>query len=152
MPRVRSVVHAVYAAVALLLLLASGSGCSEKKGLRITGIEPVNGIHTGNTLVTIRGSGFQEEGARGVKVLFGPQQARVLGFVGDDVLKVETPPGEVGKTVDVLVVFDDSRSLSYEKAFTYTEDTSHHFNVDTLTEGEKAKPPESASAAPAPAK
>jgi hypothetical protein len=148
MPRVRSAVHAV----AVLLLLAAGSGCSEKKGLRITGIEPVNGIHTGNTLVTIRGGGFQQEGAKGVKVLFGAQEARVLGFVGDDVLKVETPPGELGKTVDILVVFDDSRSLSYEKAFTYTEDTSQHFNVDTLTEGKKATPPESASAAPAPTK
>jgi hypothetical protein len=148
MPRVRSAVHAV----AVLLLLAAASGCSEKKGLRITGIEPVNGIHTGNTLVTIRGGGFQQEGAKGVKVLFGAQEARVLGFVGDDVLKVETPPGEVGKTVDILVVFDDSRSLSYEKAFTYTEDTSQHFNVDTLTEGETGKPPESASAAPAPTK
>ncbi len=148
MPRVRSAVYAV----AVLLLVAAGSGCSEKKGLRITGIEPVNGITTGNTLVTIRGSGFQQEGARGVKVLFGGQEARVLGFVGDEVLKVETPPGDVGKTVDVLVVFDDSRSLSYEKAFTYTEDTSQHFNVDTLTEGEKGKPPESAAAAPAPTK
>lgn len=148
MPRVRSAVYAV----AVLLLVAAGSGCSEKKGLRITGIEPVNGITTGNTLVTIRGSGFQQEGARGVKVLFGGQEARVLGFVGDEVLKVETPPGDVGKTVDVLVVFDDSRSLSYEKAFTYTEDTSQHFNVNTLTEGEKGKPPESAAAAPAPTK
>lgn len=148
MSRVRSAVYAV----AVLLLLAAAPGCSEKKGLRITGIEPVNGIHTGNTLVTIRGGGFQEEGAKGVKVLFGGQEARVLGFVGDEVLKVETPPGDVGKTVDVLVVFDDSRSLSYDKAFTYTEDTSQHFNVDTLTEGEKAKPPESASAAPAPTK
>lgn len=150
MPRVRSLVHAV-SATALLLLLASGAGCSEKQGLRITGIEPAQGIHTGNTLVTIKGGGFQEEGAKGVKVMFGDQEARVLGFVGDGVLKVETPPGDVGKTVDLLVVFDDSRSLTYPKAFTYTEDTSQHFNVDTLTEGDK-KAPESASAAPPPTK
>src|SRR5687768_15453721 len=103
MSRVRSVVHAAFA----VLCLTVAVGCSEKKGLRITGIEPKSGSHIGNSVVTIKGNGFQEGGAKGVKVLFGEQEARVLGFIGDDVLKVEAPAGDVGKTVDVLLVFDD---------------------------------------------
>jgi len=129
-------------------MLAFGAGCSEKKGLRITGIEPTSGTHGGSTTVNIRGTGFQEDGAKGVKVYFGEQEARVIGFVGDGVLKVETPAGEVGKTVDVLLVFDDARSLPLEKAYTYTEDTTDQFNVDSLVEGDKAKPARAAVPAP----
>jgi hypothetical protein len=136
MTRFRSAAHAVCLALALVLV-AAGSGCSEKKGLRITGIEPDRGTHNGATQVTIRGGGFQEGGAKGVKVYFGDQQARVIGFVGDDVLRVEAPAGALNKTVDVLLVFDDSRNLTYEKAFTYTEDTTDQFNVDALVDGTK---------------
>lgn len=152
MSRVRSPVHAVCLSLALSLLAAS-SGCSEKKGLRITGIEPVSGSHNGNTVVTISGSGFQEGGTKGVNVYFGDQRGRVMGFVGDDTLRVEAPPGELGKTVDVLLVFDDSRNLVYEKAFTYGEDTADQFNVDALVEGDKSKPSTaSATQQPPPAK
>jgi IPT/TIG domain len=145
MPRVRSVIFLVVAVV----MLAGGAGCSKKKGLRITGIEPTSGPYLGNSTVTIRGSGFQEGGTKGVKVYFGDREARVLGFVGDDVLKVETPAGEVGRTVDVLLVFDDARSLPYEKAFTYTERPAE-FNVDALVEGDKAGKPATGAAAPPP--
>ena len=141
--------RAAFAAAVTALLLAAGAGCSKKKGLRVTGIEPTSGPAAGNTTVTIHGNGFQEGGAKGVKVYFGDREARVLGFVGDDTLKVEAPAGEVGKAVDVLVVFDDARSLPYEKAFTYTEATDQ-FNVDSLVEGDK-KNPGAAGTAPAPA-
>lgn len=134
---VRSSVHALLA----LLLLASVAGCSQKKGLHITGIEPASGTYTGNTTVTISGSGFQEDGAKGVSVRFGDREARVLGFVGDGELKVETPAGEVGKTVDVLVVFDDARSLVLEKAYTYS-DAANSLTVDALGgDKQKAKTP-----------
>jgi hypothetical protein len=138
MSSVRSAAHAVSLGLALLLL-AVGGGCSEKQGLRITGIEPNIGTHNGATQVTIRGGGFQEGGAKGVKVYFGEKQARVIGFVGNDVLRVEAPAGDINKTVDVLLVFDDSRNLTFEKAFTYTEDTTDQFNVDALVDGKKAK-------------
>jgi len=137
MPRFRAA-HAVCLSLALLLV-AVGGGCAEKKGLRVTGLEPSKGTHNGATQVTIRGSGFQQDGAKGVKVYFGERQARVIGFVGDDVLRVETPAGELNKTVDVLLVFDDSRNLTYEKAFTYSEDTADQFNVDALVDGKQPK-------------
>jgi IPT/TIG domain len=146
MSRVRSAVCAVYTVLSLLAF-AGGAGCSEKEGLRVTGIEPKTGSHNGSTQVTIHGSGFQQDGAKGVKVYFGNSEARVIGFVGDNVLKVESPAGEVGKNVDVLLVFDDSRHLTYEKAFTYAEDATDQFNVDALVEGDKSKPA-SASATP----
>src|SRR6266545_7301356 len=115
MSRARCAGPVIFAAC--VLLLASGLGCEKKNGLRITGIEPTTGPAAQNTTVTIHGGGFQEGGAKGVKVYFGEREARVLGFVGDDTLKVEAPTGEVGQAVDVLVVFDDARSLPYEKAF-----------------------------------
>jgi IPT/TIG domain len=146
MSRVRSAVCAVYTVLSAVAF-AGVAGCSEKEGLRITGIEPATGSHNGSTQVTIHGSGFQQDGAKGVKVYFGDREARVIGFVGDDVLKVESPAGDLGKQVDVLLVFDDARNLKYEKAFTYAQDATDQFNVDALVEGDKAKPA-SASATP----
>ena len=129
-------VHLVAAAFAVMLLLCA-NGCGKKKGLRITGIEPTSGPYTGGTTVNIKGSGFQEGGAKGVKVYFGGGEAKVIGWIGDDTLKVESPavkPEEVGKSVDVLLVFDDARDLTIEKAFTY-EEVNKGFSVDALTEG-----------------
>jgi hypothetical protein len=68
-------------------------GCEKKEGLRITGISPTSGPYQGRDPVTILGSGFQAEGARGVKVYFGDKAANVLGFQGDNRLTVEPPPG-----------------------------------------------------------
>jgi hypothetical protein len=135
MPRRTWSVHAVLAAGLVVLGLAAGAGCSQKKGLSVTGIEPTSGPYTGNTTVTIHGSGFQQDGAKGVKVYFGGQQARVLGFVGDTMLKVDSPAGEVGQSVDVMLVFDDARNSEPLK-FTYTE-AGDQFNVDALVEGDK---------------
>jgi len=120
-------------------LLVGGAACNKKKGLHVTGIEPQSGPYTGSTTVSITGSGFQEGGTKGVKVFFGDRDARVLGFVGDDVLKVETPAGETGKTVDVVLVFDNA-TTSEPLKYTYTEGTDQ-FNVDSLVEGEKAAKP-----------
>jgi len=126
--------------------LVSAAGCSEKKGLSVTGIEPNSGPHSGNTTVTIRGTGFQDGGAKGVKVYFGGQEARVLGFVGDDVLKVDSPAGDIGKAVDVVLVFDNAKTSEPLK-FTYLE-SSDQFNVDALVEGGKAQ---ASQGAPSPA-
>ena len=59
----------------------------------------------------------------------------MLGFVGDDTLKVESPAGEVGQTVDVMLVFDDAR-VSPPLKYSYVE-TADQFNVDSLVEGDK---------------
>ena len=48
----------------------------------------------------------------------------------------------------MLVVFDDARSLPYEKAFTYAE-AADQFNVDALVEGNKKPPAATGGAAPA---
>lgn len=134
MPRAQ----AVRILLAACVLAAGLAGCEKKKGLTVTGIEPNSGPHTGGTTVTITGTGFQQDGAKGVKVYFGTQEARVLGFVGDGTLKVDSPAGEVGQTVDVVLVFDDARSSEPLK-FSYVE-AGDQFNVDSLVEGEKAAP------------
>lgn len=130
-------------------LLVGGGACSKKKGLHVTGIEPQGGPYTGGTTVSITGSGFQEGSTKGVKVYFGGQQARVLGFVGDDVLKVDSPAGDAGKTVDVVLVFDDARTSEPLK-YTYTE-AGDQFNVDSLVDGKAAAgttPPPAAGTTP----
>ena len=136
---------------ALVLLVAvGGAGCSKKKELSVTGWDPKVGPYTGGT-VTIEGTGFQEGGARGVKVYFGDKEAKVLGWIGDDKLKIEAPPGEIGQTVDILMVFDDAKDLKIEKAYKY-EDVQKSLNVDALTgdkqENDNAPPPSGSTPPP----
>ena len=123
--------RAVGSALALLIAVG-GAGCSKKKELSVTGWEPKVGPYTGGGTVTIEGTGFQEGGARGVKVYFGDKEAKVLGWVGDDKLKIETPPGEIGQEVNILLVFDDAKDLTIEKGYRY-EDVSKDLTVDALT-------------------
>ena len=120
-----------------LFVAVGGAGCSKKKELSVTGWDPKVGPYTGGGTVTIEGTGFQEGGARGVKVYFGDKEAKVLGWVGDDKLKIETPPGEIGSEVNILLVFDDAKDLTIEKAYRY-EDVAKDLSVDALT-GDKAK-------------
>ena len=143
--------RAVGSALALLLVIGGGAACSKKKELSVTGWEPKVGPYTGGGTVTIEGTGFQEGGARGVKVYFGDKEAKVLGWVGDDKLKIETPPGEVGQEVNILMVFDDAKDITIEKAYRY-EDVQKDLTVDALT-GDKPKddgttPPPSGSTPP----
>jgi IPT/TIG domain len=132
-------------------LLVGGGACNKKKGLHVTGIEPQGGPYTGGTTVSITGSGFQEGSTKGVKVYFGGQQARVLGFVGDGVLKVDSPAGDAGKTVDVVLVFDDARTSEPLK-YTYTEGADP-LNVDSLVDGKAppTAPPPATGSTPPPA-
>lgn len=125
--------------LALALALVGGvAGCEEERGLEITNIEPKTGPHTGGSSVTIMGHGFQEGGAKGVKVYFGDRPAQVMHIEGNDKLIVVPPPAEVGDVVDVTILFDDARQHVYEKAYTYV-DMTQGFGVDALTEGEEAK-------------
>lgn len=126
------------AAIAALCLLAFGACSEEKKGLRITGLSPKTGPYTGGSRVTIEGSGFASGGATGVKVYFGDRLGRQVVFEGDNTLYVEPPPGAIGETVDVVMIFDDGRKFTYPKAYTYV-DLTEGFSVDELTEGKKKK-------------
>src|SRR4029079_9360355 len=129
--------RAVGSALALLLVVGGGAACSKKKELSVTGWEPKVGPYTRGGTVTIEGTGFQEGGARGVKVYFGDKEAKVLGWVGDDKLKIETPPGEVGQEVNILMVFRDAKDITIEKGYRY-EDVQKDLTVDALT-GDKPK-------------
>lgn len=112
------------------------AGCGEKKeGLRITSIEPKVGPYTGGSLITIHGSGFESGGATGVKVYFGDKIGSRVVFEGDTKLQVEPPPGKRGDTVDVMLIFDDGRKFTAEKAYTY-EDLAKGFSADSLAPGE----------------
>ncbi len=142
--------RAVGSLLALLIAVAGGAGCSTKKELSVTGWDPKVGPYVGGGVVTIEGTGFQEGGARGVKVYFGDKEAKVEGWVGDDKLRVVTPPGEVGQEVNILLVFDDAKDLTIEKAYRY-EDVAKDLSVDALTGDvpeEGATPPPSGSTPP----
>ena len=121
----------VLAAVLCLLVFVAVSACKENKGLTITKLEPKTGPFQGGSSVTIFGTGFQSEGAQGVKVYFGDKKARVLSFVGDTKLMVEPPSGELNQTVDVTRIGDDARQLVDPQAYTYT-DVGQGFGVDEL--------------------
>lgn len=120
----------------LCLVLLFAAGCKKDKGLRIEKIEPDHGPAHGSSQITIHGSGFQSEGALGVKVYFGDKQGRNAHFQGDEKLIVDPPAGKKGDTVDLRIMFDDGRSKVIEAAYTYT-DPAEGFGVDELTEGGK---------------
>ena len=108
--------------IALALALFVGA-CGKDEGLKITGVEPKQGNYQGGDIVTIQGTGFQSGGAKGVKVYFGNAAAKVLAFRGDDELRVEVPGGKEGETVDIEIIFDDSRHNKIEKAYKYINPT-----------------------------
>lgn len=122
--------------LAALVFLSVGSlGCDGEKGLKIKGITPKTGPADGAGSVTILGNGFKEGGALGVQVYFGDKKARFLRFDGDDKMSVIPPPGEVGQSVDVQVVFGDGREHKFPGAYTYI-DPKEGFGVDALAPGE----------------
>ncbi len=118
------------------VVLALGSlACGQEEGLRITKLEPKSGTYLGGDTVTIFGSGFQAEGARDVIVYFGTNKAKVLAFDGDTKLRVQAPSGTKGKTVEITLIFGDSRKFSYPDAYTFIEPSG--IKVDDLVEKEK---------------
>lgn len=117
----------------LALVIASAmmlGGCSKEEGLKIKRIDPKQGDFRGGGAVTIFGTGFQSEGTQGVRVYFGNRSARVLGFDGDERLRVLAPGGKDGDVVDITVVFDDARQLSITKAYKYVD--PQPLNADDL--------------------
>ena len=72
----------------------------------------------------------------GVKIYFGDKKARFLRFEGDTKMVVVPPPGEVGQTVDVQVIFGDGREHKFSEAYSYI-DPKEGFNVNALAPGDK---------------
>jgi hypothetical protein len=114
-----------FALAAAALLLASAtvalSACNEKKELAVTKIHPKRGPYIGGDRVTISGTGFSL--TQGLEVRFGKNAASSPVIKESGEIIVETPAGEVGSTVDVIIVFDDARTLTIPKAYTYYDPT-----------------------------
>ena len=120
---------------AALLTLALGSiACDKEKGLKIKSLSPKTGPADGAGSVTIHGNGFKEGGAMGVKIYFGDKKARFLRFEGDTKMIVVPPPGELGQTVDVQVIFGDGREHKFSEAYSYI-DPKAGFDVNALAPG-----------------
>jgi len=112
-------------------------GCGKETKLQITNIEPKEGPIEGGETVVLDGTGFSHGGAKGAQVYFGRTAGRVLRFEGDSKLYVESPTGQKGETVDVSLVFDDSRQFTYPKAYTYI--VREDIKVDDLVGGGENK-------------
>ena len=97
---------------------AADLDCADR-GVVIHEISPGQGPAAGGTSVTVVGCGFMADGSSGVSIYFGRRSARVMAFESHTRLVVEPPPGVAGETVDVKIVFDDGRSFTYERAYTY---------------------------------
>lgn len=104
-----------------LLMLAA---CQGKQELSVTKIYPTRGPYIGGDPVTISGSGFKP--TQGISIYFGKNKAKPPVIKENGEIVVEPPAGDVGQTVDVEIVFDDSRSLKIPNAYTYFDPTDIH--------------------------
>ena len=80
----------------------------------ITGVKPADGPETGDTKVTITGTGFLS----GATVTFDGADAAVVKVVDDATITAKTPEGKVGP-VTVVVTNLDQPPATAKKAFTY---------------------------------
>lgn len=121
--------HVVALAAALAATCLLGA-CSEDTKLKVTGIEPSKGDFAGGTRVVIKGNRFIKDGQRNAKVYFGDcatigdncKPARVLGFRGDSELLVQAPGGQIGDTVDVLIIFEPGGEITLKDKYTYVQE------------------------------
>ena len=104
----------------ILLVNAVALGCSDDRALTVQRLSKDKG-QAGDELV-IHGSGFQSDGVKRVRVYFGNQQAKVKKFIGNDQILIEVPGGNnMGKTVDVQIIFEPGGAKQLAKAFKYIE-------------------------------
>ncbi len=91
------------------------------------GVTPDKGRVAGGETVTIASAKFRT-GDLGFTAYFGNKKASCLSAeAGPEKIEAHsevqlrciTPAGLVGETVDVVVVFDDSRSYRFSRAFTF---------------------------------
>jgi hypothetical protein len=108
-------------AVFALFLAFALSGCEQKKELAVLKIHPKRGPYIGGDRVTITATGFSP--TQGLEVRFGKNKASAPLIKENGEILVEAPAGELGSTVDVVIVFDDARTLTIPKAYTYYDPT-----------------------------
>jgi large repetitive protein len=106
--------------IVLALVVLGAAACGDTKGLSVSEIEPNRGPFLGGERVHIKGTGFSTTG--GMKVYFGKKPAK-NPVIKEGEIVVEPPPGKEGETVDIEIVFDDSRELKISKAYTYYDPT-----------------------------
>jgi hypothetical protein len=80
----------------------------------ITGVKPADGPETGDTKVTITGTGFLS----GATVTFDGADATAIKVVDDATITVKTPKGTAGP-VTLVVTNPDQPPATAKKAFTY---------------------------------
>jgi hypothetical protein len=107
--------------LALGLVVVAAAGCEQKKELSVTKIHPKRGPYIGGDRVTITGTGFSP--TQGLQVRFGKSAASAPIIKENGEIIVETPAGELDSTVDVIIVFDDARTLTIPSAYTYYDPT-----------------------------
>jgi hypothetical protein len=129
----RSIAHPLIAAFIAILSTA----CNDHKGLSITEIKPNRGPFMGGDPVHIFGTGFSA--TQGMQIYFGKNKARSPVIKESGEIIVEPPAGNINETVDVEIIFDDSKRMLSPKAYTYIDPT------DT-----KEKPPGAPASSSAP--
>jgi hypothetical protein len=103
--------------LALALGLAS-TACEQNNTLSIARVDPSNGKYLGGDRVFIEGTGFSTQG---FTVYFGKKKASNCSVESPTKLVCDTPAGTKDQTVDVQVVFDDSREKTMQNAFKYID-------------------------------
>ena len=125
--------HAIAAAV--LFAMAGAAACSSDPKLKVYDFEPKEGDYKGGTQIDIKGNGYNQNGALGVKVYFGKgndmRQATSPRFDGDGDLYVLAPGGKKGDKVDVVVEFEGKAPFKLPDQYTFVEE--HGADVDDLS-------------------
>lgn len=80
----------------------------------ISGVSPNSGLISGNTTITINGSGFQD----GLQLTFNEQQISYT-FVHQGMLRVRTPAWDKPELVTISITNPDGQSVSLPDAFEY---------------------------------
>jgi hypothetical protein len=117
----------------VLFVFACGSNDTT---LKVTGLDKDTGDAAGGTYVRIYGNGFITP-VRSAKVYFGTRQAAAPRFASDTEMVVEAPGGDVGKSVDVLIIFEPGGEKKLVNAFTFKEKNDQGPSVDDLSTDKK---------------
>ncbi|MEJ7599085.1 MAG: IPT/TIG domain-containing protein [Kofleriaceae bacterium] len=104
----------------------------EDKKLKVTNLDPDYGDAAGGAYVTVRGNRFLADGPRTAKVYFGTTQGSVVQYDTDHSMTVRAPSGEVGKTVDVLIVFEPGGEIRIKNAFKFIDKKNSGATIDDI--------------------
>ena len=121
-------------AAALSATLAFVAGCD--KQTRFTSVEPAAGTFAGGEEIEVLGANIPRGG---IQVRFGNREAQPVVVESDRKLKVLTPAGDKGTTVDVFITFDDGRAFVMKNAFKYVDQTQQRQTMDKFFEKTSSK-------------